>query len=112
MCGRAYSPQFLYMWPNAKISVMGGSQAAGVLNQITEEQHRRSGKEWSAADAKRLQDPIVEQFDHEGSPYFSSARLWDDGIIDPADTRKVIGLSLRATQRKPVGEPKFGVFRM
>lgn len=112
MCGRAYSPQFLYMWPNAKISVMGGSQAAGVLNQITEEQHRRAGKDWSAEDSQRLQQPIVDQFDREGSPYYSTARLWDDGIIDPADTRKVIGLSLQATRNKPMPDTKFGVFRM
>lgn len=114
MCGRAYSPQFLYMWPNAKISVMGGAQAAGVLNQITEEQHRRTGKEWTAENAENLQRPIVEQFDAEGSPYYSTARLWDDGVIDPADTRRIIGLSLRATRNKPVSnaDAKFGVFRM
>lgn len=112
MCGRAYSPRFLYMWPNSKISVMGGAQAAGVLNQITEEQHRRAGKEWTDEQSKTLMKPIVDQFDSEGSPYYSSARLWDDGIIDPVDTRKVLGLSLQAALNNAGAETKFGVFRM
>lgn len=112
MCGRAYSPRFLYMWPNAKISVMGGPQAAGVLNQITEEQHRRAGKTWTAEQSEALQRPIIDQFDAEGSPYYSTARLWDDGIIDPADTRKVLGLSLQAALNRPAADTKFGVFRM
>lgn len=112
MCGRAFSPRFLYMWPNAKISVMGGPQAAGVLAQITEEQHKRAGKPWTDAQAEALKAPIIERFDREGSPYFSTARLWDDGIIDPADTRKVLGLSLAAALNNSGGDTKFGVFRM
>lgn len=113
MCGRAYSPRFLYMWPNSKISVMGGPQAAGVLDQITEEQHRRSGKEWTKEQSEKLKAPIIERFDREGSPYYSTARLWDDGIIDPADTRKVLGLSLKASLNNPGnGKTSFGVFRM
>lgn len=112
MCGRAYSPRFLYMWPNSKISVMGGAQAAGVLNQITEEQHRRAGKTWTAEQSQTLMKPIVDQFDSEGSPYYSSARLWDDGIIDPVDTRKVLGLSLQAALNNAGADTKFGVFRM
>lgn len=112
MCGRAYSPRFLYMWPNSKISVMGGAQAAGVLNQITEDQHRRSGKPWTAEQSDRLMSPIIEQFDSEGSPYYSTARLWDDGIIDPVNTRKVLGLSLQAALNNSGADTKFGVFRM
>lgn len=112
MCGRAYSPRFLYMWPNSKISVMGGAQAAGVLNQITEEQNRRSGKTWTAEQSKHLMTPIIEQFESEGSPYYSTARLWDDGIIDPVDTRKVLGLSLQAALNNVGADTKFGVFRM
>uniref|UniRef100_A0A6M2DN90 Probable methylcrotonoyl-CoA carboxylase beta chain, mitochondrial n=1 Tax=Xenopsylla cheopis TaxID=163159 RepID=A0A6M2DN90_XENCH len=112
MCGRAYSPRFLYMWPNSRISVMGGPQAAGVLNQITEEQHKRAGKEWTEEQSNALKAPIIAQFEKEGSPYYSSARLWDDGIIDPADTRKVLGLSLAAAMNNSGHETKFGVFRM
>lgn len=112
MCGRAYSPRFLFMWPNSRISVMGGSQAAGVLAQIAEDQHRRAKKEWNEAKANEIKQPIVEQFEREGSPYYSTARLWDDGIIDPADTRKVLALSLRAAMNNPGGDTKFGIFRM
>uniref|UniRef100_A0A182IU36 Probable methylcrotonoyl-CoA carboxylase beta chain, mitochondrial n=1 Tax=Anopheles atroparvus TaxID=41427 RepID=A0A182IU36_ANOAO len=112
MCGRAYSPRFLYMWPNSRISVMGGSQAAGVLAQITEEQYRRTGREWTEEIGDRIKAPIVQQFEAEGSPYYSTARLWDDGIIDPVDTRRVLGLSLQAALNQPVGESRFGVFRM
>lgn len=112
MCGRAYSPRFMYMWPNSRISVMGGSQAAGVMAQITEEQHKRSGKTWTAEQSENLKKPIVELFEKEGSPYFSTARLWDDGIIDPADTRKVLGLSLAASLHNKGEKTKFGVFRM
>ncbi|GAB0097898.1 Probable methylcrotonoyl-CoA carboxylase beta chain, mitochondrial [Sergentomyia squamirostris] len=112
MCGRAYSPRFMYMWPNARISVMGGSQAAGVLAQITEEQHKRAGKPWTQEESDKLKKPIIERFEHEGSPYFSTARLWDDGILDPADTRRVLGLSLSAALNNPGGDTRFGVFRM
>lgn len=112
MCGRAYSPRFLYMWPNSKISVMGGPQAAGVLAQITEEQFKRSGKEFTQEISDKITKPIVDQFDKEGSAYYSTARLWDDGIIDPADTRKVLGLSLTAALHNVGNGTKFGVFRM
>merc|ERR1719251_734240 len=96
MCGRAYDPRFLFMWPNARISVMGGQQAADVLSTITQEQRRREGKPWTAEEEAALKKPIIDRFEAEGSPYFSSARLWDDGVIDPADSRKVLGLSLSA----------------
>merc|ERR1719430_495103 len=112
MCGRAYGPRFLYMWPNSRISVMGGEQAASVLATITAEQKRREGKEWTADEEKALKDPIVKRFEMEGSPYFASARLWDDGVIDPVDTRRVLGLSLSAALNAPINETKFGVFRM
>jgi len=112
MCGRAYDPRFLYMWPNARISVMGGEQAAGVLATITQEQRRREGKEWTAEEEAALKKPIIDRFEAEGSPYFSSARLWDDGVIDPADSRKVLGLSLSAALNSPIQKTKFGIFRM
>lgn len=112
MCGRAYGPRFLYMWPNSRISVMGGEQAAGVLAQITQEQRRREGKPWTKEEEDALKTPIIKRFEAEGSPYFSSARLWDDGIIDPAHTRQVLGLSLSAALNAPIPKTDFGVFRM
>ncbi|XP_060656820.1 probable methylcrotonoyl-CoA carboxylase beta chain, mitochondrial [Drosophila nasuta] len=112
MCGRAYSPRFLYMWPNSRISVMGGTQAANVLAQITEDQRKRAGKEFTEAEAQKIKTPIVEMFEKEGSPYYSTARLWDDGIIDPANTRQVLGLSLKAALNNAGHDTKFGVFRM
>uniref|UniRef100_A0A1A9V4S7 Probable methylcrotonoyl-CoA carboxylase beta chain, mitochondrial n=1 Tax=Glossina austeni TaxID=7395 RepID=A0A1A9V4S7_GLOAU len=112
MCGRAYSPRFLYMWPNSRISVMGGVQAANVLAQITADQRKRAGREFTEAEANKLKAPIIETFEKEGSPYYSTARLWDDGIIDPADTRQVLGLSLKAALNNPGFGTKFGVFRM
>jgi len=112
MCGRAYDPRFLYMWPNARISVMGGEQAAGVLATITQEQRRREGKEWTAEEELALKTPIIKRFEAEGSPYYSSARLWDDGVIDPADSRRVLGLSLSAALSAPIPDTKFGIFRM
>jgi len=112
MCGRAYDPRFLFMWPNSRISVMGGEQAAGVLATITQEQRRREGKEWTKEEEDALKKPIIARFEAEGSPYFSSARLWDDGVIDPADSRKVLGLSLSAALNAPMEKTKFGIFRM
>ncbi|KAK8730613.1 hypothetical protein OTU49_007837, partial [Cherax quadricarinatus] len=112
MCGRAYGPRFLYMWPNSRISVMGGEQAAGVLAQITKEQRRREGKEWTEEEEQALKAPIIKRFEVEGSPYFSSARLWDDGVIDPVDTRHVLGLSLSAALNAPIPKTTFGIFRM
>jgi len=112
MCGRAYGPRFLYMWPNSRISVMGGEQAASVLATVQAEQRRREGKDWTPEEEKALKDPIIQRFEAEGSPYFSSARIWDDGVIDPVDSRRVLGLSLSAALNAPIDETKFGVFRM
>ncbi|KAK6619825.1 Methylcrotonoyl-CoA carboxylase beta chain, mitochondrial [Polyplax serrata] len=112
MCGRAYSPRFLFMWPNARISVMGGEQAAGVLSQLAEAQRKKAGKEWTEEDANKIKLPIIEKFEHEGDPYYSSARLWDDGVIDPADTRIVLGLALKAALNNSGMDTKFGIFRM
>ena len=112
MCGRAYGPRFMYMWPNSRISVMGGEQAASVLATITQEQRRREGKEWTLEEEAKLKAPIIKRFEMEGSPYFSSARLWDDGVIDPKQTRDILGLSFSATLNAPIADTKFGVFRM
>lgn len=112
MCGRSYSPRFLYMWPNARISVMGGEQAANVLATIAKEQRKREGKPWTEEEEKALKQPIIERFEEEGNPYFASARLWDDGVIDPADTRKMLGLSLSASLNAPIPDRNFGIFRM
>ena len=112
MCGRAYSPRFLWMWPNARISVMGGEQAAGVLAQVKRDAMEAQGKPWSAEDDEALKAPIRAQFERESHAYYASARLWDDGIIDPADTRMVLGLGLSASLNAPVPKTPFGVFRM
>ncbi|GAA4096817.1 carboxyl transferase domain-containing protein [Zhongshania borealis] len=112
MCGRAYDPRFLFMWPNARISVMGGEQAAGVMAQIKRDQYERENKEWPAEEEKAFKQPILDTYEQQGHPYFASARLWDDGVIDPAHTRMVLGLSLSASLNKPIEETKFGVFRM
>ncbi|XP_054161746.1 methylcrotonoyl-CoA carboxylase beta chain, mitochondrial-like [Oppia nitens] len=112
MCGRAYSPRFLYMWPNARISVMGGEQAANVLATVNQEIQQREGKILSDDQIKAIRDPILDKFEREGNPYYSSARIWDDGIIDPVDTRHVLGLSLSAALNAQIPETKFGVFRM
>jgi 3-methylcrotonyl-CoA carboxylase beta subunit len=112
MCGRAYSPRFLWMWPNARISVMGAEQAAAVLATVKREGMERSGASWSAEEEKAFRQPIIDRFEHEGHPLYSSARLWDDGIIDPAKSRDVLALSLSAALNAPIPETKFGVFRM
>lgn len=113
MCGRAYSPKFLWMWPNSRISVMGGEQAANVLAQIKRDNFERRGEEmWSDDEEKAFKKPIEDQYEKQGHPYYSSARLWDDGIIDPADTRMVLGLGLSVAMNKEAEETKFGVFRM
>ncbi len=112
MCGRAYDPNFLFMWPNARISVMGGEQAAGVLAQVKRTQIENAGDDWSEADEQAFKQPIIDNFDHQGHPYYASARLWDDGVIDPTDTRRVLGLALSASLNKPIPETRFGVFRM
>ena len=112
MCGRAYDPRFLFMWPNARISVMGGEQAAGVLAQVKRDQKERAGEQWSAEEEQTFKQPIIDTYEQQGHPYYASARLWDDGVIDPADTRRVLGLSLSAALNKPIEETQFGVFRM
>jgi 3-methylcrotonyl-CoA carboxylase beta subunit len=112
MCGRAYSPRFLWMWPNARISVMGGEQAAGVLTTVKRDQLARAGKELSAEEERSIADPVLAKYEGEGSPYYSTARLWDDGVIDPADTRIYLGLGLSVAYNAPIAEPRFGVFRM
>ena len=112
MCGRAYSPRFLFQWPNARTSVMGGEQAASVLATIKREALQRSGESFGEADEEKLKAPIREQFERQGHPYYASARLWDDGVIDPLDTRRVLGLALALTRTQPVTETRFGVFRM
>jgi 3-methylcrotonyl-CoA carboxylase beta subunit/propionyl-CoA carboxylase len=112
MCGRAYEPRFLWMWPNARISVMGGEQAAGVLTTVKRDQLAREGKTFTPADEHAMRQPILEKYEHEGSPYYSTARLWDDGIIDPAETRQYLALGLSAAYNAPIREARFGVFRM
>jgi 3-methylcrotonyl-CoA carboxylase beta subunit len=112
MCGRAYSPRFLWMWPNARISVMGGEQAATVLATIQRDQREAQGELWSAEDEEAFKQPIRDQYEHQGNPYYSTARLWDDGVIDPLDTRMVLGLALSACANAPLPEPRYGVFRM
>jgi 3-methylcrotonyl-CoA carboxylase beta subunit len=112
MCGRAYDPNFLFMWPNARISVMGGEQAAGVLAQVRRTQIENGGDTWSEEDEATFKQPIIDDFETQGHPYYASARLWDDGIINPLDTRRVLGLALSATLNKPIEETRFGVFRM
>jgi len=111
MCGRAYQPRQLWMWPNARISVMGGEQAASVLAQVKQEQRARQGRPLSAEETEALRAPILAKYEEEGSPYYSTARLWDDGIIAPADTRAVLGLGISAALNAPVPETRFGVFR-
>ena len=112
MCGRAYDPRFLWMWPNARISVMGGEQAARVLATVKREQLAREGRALSPEEEAAIRQPILDKYEHEGSPYYSTARLWDDGIIDPADTRNVLGLAISAACGAPIPAPRFGVFRM
>ncbi|MEO5899336.1 MAG: carboxyl transferase domain-containing protein [Ilumatobacteraceae bacterium] len=112
MCGRAYSPRFLWMWPNARISVMGGDQAAAVLATVRREQLEQRGETWPAADEAAFRAPIREQYDRQGDPFYATARLWDDGIIEPADTRAVLGLALGVVGGAPLGDVNNGVFRM
>ena len=112
MCGRAYSPRMMWMWPTARISVMGGEQAATVLATVRRDGIEKRGESWSADDEAAFKAPILEQYEHQGHPYYASARLWDDGVIDPAETRRVLTLALSATLNAPIPEPRFGVFRM
>jgi len=112
MCGRAFEPNFLWMWPNSRISVMGGEQAAGVLTQVKRDQLAAQGEDFSAADEQAMRQPVLAQYEHQGHPYYASARLWDDGIIDPKDTRNVLSMALATALNKPAQETRFGVFRM
>jgi 3-methylcrotonyl-CoA carboxylase beta subunit len=112
MCGRAYSPRFLWMWPNARISVMGGEQAASVLATIRRDGLEARGQSWPAAEEEAFKNPIRAQYETQGHPYYASARLWDDGIIDPMDTRRVLALGLSAALNAPIAPTRFGVFRM
>ena len=112
MCGRAFDPRFLWMWPNARISVMGGEQAASVLATLRRDAVETRGGNWTAADEEAFKAPIREQYESQGHPYYASARLWDDGVIDPTDTRTVLGLGLSAALNAPIQPTRFGVFRM
>ncbi len=112
MCGRAYGARFLWMWPNARISVMGGEQAASVLATVKRDGIEAAGRTWSQEEEEAFKAPIREQYEHQGHPYYASARLWDDGIIDPADTRRVLGLAISASLNAPIEQGRFGVFRM
>jgi acetyl-CoA carboxylase carboxyltransferase component len=112
MCGRAYEPRLLWMWPNARISVMGAAQAASVLTTVKRDQLAREGKDFSADEEAAIRQPILDKYEHEGSPYYSTARLWDDGVIEPAETRQMLALGLSAAYNAPIPPPKFGVFRM
>ena len=112
MCGRAYSPRFLWMWPNARISVMGGEQAASVLATVKRDGIELKGGQWSADEEEAFKAPIRQQYEEQGNPYYATARLWDDGIIDPVDTRRVLALGLATAAHAPTPEPRFGVFRM
>lgn len=113
MCGRAYNPRFMWMWPNARISVMGGEQAANVMATIKKDAMAKKGeKAWTKAQEEAFKKPIAEQYEAQGNPYYATARLWDDGIIDPKDTRAVLGLAISAALNAPLEETEFGIFRM
>jgi 3-methylcrotonyl-CoA carboxylase beta subunit len=112
MCGRAYEPRFLFMWPNARISVMGGEQAASVLTDVKKASLAKKGVEWTAEQESEFKQPLLEKYNREAHPYYASARLWDDGIIDPASTRDVLGLAISASLNAPIPDTRFGVFRM
>jgi 3-methylcrotonyl-CoA carboxylase beta subunit len=112
MCGRAYGPRFLWMWPNARISVMGGEQASMVLSQVRRDNIEAKGETWSAEEEEKFRAPIRAQYESQGSPYYATARIWDDGVIDPADTRLVLGLGLSAASNTPIEPTRFGLFRM
>lgn len=112
MCGRAYDPRFLFMWPNARISVMGGEQAAGVMAQIKRDQKEKKGEAWSEEEETTFKQPILDTYEKQGHPYYASARLWDDGVIDPAETRMTLGLALSAALNQPIDQTRFGIFRM
>jgi acetyl-CoA carboxylase carboxyltransferase component len=112
MCGRGYKPRFLFAWPNSRISVMGAEQAASVLVQVKKDQLAREGKELSEQEAAAIANPVLEKYEREGSPYYATAHLWDDGVVDPADTRAVVGLALSAALNAPVLKGPAPVYRM
>jgi 3-methylcrotonyl-CoA carboxylase beta subunit len=112
MCGRAYSPRFLFMWPSARISVMGGEQAASVLATLRRDGLEAEGREWAKADEEAFKAPIRAKYEAEGSPYYATARLWDDGIVAPRETRRVLSLAFSATLNRAIEPTRFGVFRM
>jgi 3-methylcrotonyl-CoA carboxylase beta subunit len=112
MCGRAFDPRFLWMWPNARISIMGGEQAASVLATVRRDGIEARGGQWSAAEEAAFKAPILDQYERQGSAYYSTGRLWDDGIIDPADTRRVLGMGLAIVAQAPIPRPAYGIFRM
>jgi acetyl-CoA carboxylase carboxyltransferase component len=112
MCGRAYAPRLLWMWPNARISVMGGEQAANVMVTVKEKRLNEQGQKMSAEDKQQLMAPILEKYEDEGSPYYSTARLWDDGILDPLETREALGLGVSMSLNAPIPDYKVGIFRM
>ena len=112
MAGRAYQPRFLWTWPNSRISVMGGEQAASVLATVKRRAIEQSGKSWSLKEEADFKQPIIDNYEHQGHPYYASARLWDDGIIDPIKTRDILAASLRVTSNKEIEDTKFGIFRM
>ena len=112
MCGRAYDPRFLWCWPNSRISVMGGEQAAGVLSMVKSASAAKKGQPWTDEQDQQCRQDVIDDYDRKGHPLYASARLWDDGIIDPRDTRDVLGLSLAAALNAPVEDTHFGVFRM
>src|SRR5262249_37309046 len=112
MCGRAYEPRLLWMWPNARISVMGGEQAASVLATVKRDQLARDGRTLGPDEEAAVRQPVLDKYDHEGSPNYSTARLWDAGILDPARTRDALALGISAAYNAPIVPPKFGVFRM
>lgn len=112
MAGRAFGPRLLFMWPNAKISVMGGPQAANVLITVKQDQYRAKGKEMPQEEIDKLRESIMKKYDHEGSAYYSTARLWDDGILDPVNTRQVLAMGISSSLNKQFDDQKYGVFRM
>jgi 3-methylcrotonyl-CoA carboxylase beta subunit len=112
MCGRGYSPRFMWTWPNSRISVMGGEQAASVLSTVRRDALEAAGKAWSAEEEEAFKAPLRRQYEEQGHPYYATARLWDDGIVEPAQSRRVLGLSLSATLNAPIPPTRFGVFRM
>jgi 3-methylcrotonyl-CoA carboxylase beta subunit len=112
MCGRAFNPRFMWAWPNARISVMGGEQAASVLSTVKRDGIEAKGSAWTAAEEEAFKAPIRDQYERQGNPYYATARLWDDGVIDPAQTRTVLGLAISASMNAPIEKTDYGVFRM